>query len=126
MRLSSRAALLAVMLAVGCSSGGSNSQPTNPTGPGGGSTSTEVAINGDAYLPSGTAVFAPDSLTIQRGTTVSWKNNDQTAHTTTSNNGVWGSTVSAGGTASHTFTTAGTFEYHCTLHAYMTGTIVVQ
>lgn len=121
----SAAAVLAVLGVAGCS-GGSGDQPATPTSPGGGAASTEVAINGDAYLPGGRAVFAPDAVTVDRGTTVTWKNNDQTGHTTTANGGLWGSVVSAGGSFSHRFTTAGTFEYHCTIHPYMTGTVVVR
>ena len=34
-------------------------------------------------------------------------------------------TLSAGGTFSHTFSTIGTFAYHCTIHTYMKGIVVV-
>lgn len=118
---------LSVVGVTACSSGGgADPQPSTPTSPGGGSASTEVAINGDAYLPSGTAVFSPDALTIDRGTTVTWKNNDQTTHTTTANGGLWGGSVAAGGSFSQAFTAAGTYEYHCTIHPYMTGTVIVR
>jgi plastocyanin len=35
-------------------------------------------------------------------------------------------TLAGGGSFSHRFTTAGTFAYHCAIHASMTGTVVVS
>jgi len=120
-------ALIVTALAAGCSSGGGgNASPTGPSGPGGDAATTQVAINGDAYLPGGQAVFEPGSITVDPGTTVIWRNNDQTTHTTTADQGQWSSTVAASGSASHQFTASGTYEYHCSLHEYMTGTVVVR
>ena len=70
--------------------------------------------------------FAPANLTIAAGDTVTWTNNDQTAHTSTSDNGAWDSgPLQPGASFSHTFTTAGTFSYHCSIHPFMTATITV-
>jgi hypothetical protein len=64
-------------------------------------------------------------IIVKAGTTVTWVNNDDTAHTTTSNNGLWNSGVMAvGASFSFTFSTAGTYPYHCNIHP-MTGTIEV-
>jgi len=64
-------------------------------------------------------------IIVKAGTTVTWVNKDDTAHTTTSNNGLWNSGVMAVGTSfSYTFSTPGTYPYHCNIHP-MTGTIVV-
>jgi plastocyanin len=82
--------------------------------------------------PSNTVVmmniaFNPGTLTVSAGTTVTWQNNDGITHTSTSDTGVWDTGNIAGGTSkSVTFPNAGTFKYHCTIHAGMTGTIVVQ
>lgn len=71
--------------------------------------------------------FGPTSMTVTKGTTVTWQNDDAVAHTSTSNTGAWDTgNISAGGSATTTFSTAGTFAYHCTYHTMMTGTIVVQ
>lgn len=71
--------------------------------------------------------FSPVTITIKQGDTVTWTNNDSTAHTVTSNNGSFDSgSLSKGKTFAHTFDTAGTFEYHCTFHPSMKGTVVVQ
>jgi len=71
--------------------------------------------------------FQPASVTAPVGTTVTWKNQDSVAHTTTSDTGVWGSgNLTTGASFSFTFTRAGTFHYHCMIHPNMMGTIVVQ
>lgn len=64
-------------------------------------------------------------IIVKAGTTVTWVNKDDTAHTTTSNSGLWNSGVMAVGSSfSYTFSTAGTYPYHCNIHP-MTGTIEV-
>jgi len=71
--------------------------------------------------------FSPLTLTVAKGTTVTWKNADNTAHTSTSNANVWDTgNLAPGASTTTTFNTAGTFNYHCTYHSMMTGTIVVQ
>jgi plastocyanin len=71
--------------------------------------------------------FSPSSLTIKSGDTVVWKNLDSMSHTVTSDSGneLSSSSLGNGGTYSHTFSTAGTFAYHCAIHASMKGTIIV-
>jgi plastocyanin len=77
--------------------------------------------------------FVPATLTIKAGTIVTWTNNDSPTHTVTSDSGLFDSgpisgtgPYSAGGTYSFTFTTAGTFPYHCTIHPSMKATVVVN
>jgi plastocyanin len=75
----------------------------------------------------GAAGFAPNPITVAVGTTVTWTNNDSTGHTVTSNTGAFDSgALGAGKTFSFTFQTAGTYQYHCTFHAGMVGSVVVQ
>jgi plastocyanin len=71
--------------------------------------------------------FDPPTLTIKEGTTVSWTNTDSAIHTVTSDTGVFDSgDMAKGATFSYTFTTAGTYVYHCLPHhAKMEGTIIV-
>lgn len=71
--------------------------------------------------------FSPDTLTIKTGTTVTWTNQDSVVHTVTSDTGLFDSgSLEKGKTFSYTFSTAGTFAYHCAPHqAKMIGTIVV-
>lgn len=71
--------------------------------------------------------FNPASLTITVNTTVKWTNKDGMDHNVNSDSSLFNSgIISAGGTYSRQFTTAGTFPYTCTLHANMNGTIIVQ
>jgi len=70
--------------------------------------------------------FSPTSLTVKKGTTVTWTNNDSVPHTVTGDNGGPSSgSISSGTSYSYTFTTTGTFAYHCTIHPSMHGTVVV-
>jgi plastocyanin len=71
--------------------------------------------------------FSPLSMTISVGDTVIWTNQGPTAHTTTSNTGIWDSgLLGRNQTFTRIFTAAGSFPYHCTPHPQMTGTITVQ
>src|ERR1044071_6291180 len=78
-----------------------------PSGPG----TNEVWMQGNAFNPS--------SITVNSGTTITWRNKDSAAHTVTSNSGseLNSGTISGGGSFTHQFNTAGTFSYHCTFHS---------
>jgi plastocyanin len=70
--------------------------------------------------------FEPASLTVSAGSTVTWINNGAVPHTATSDSGAFDSGVlQPGASFSHTFDTAGTFSYLCTIHPNMTGSITV-
>lgn len=72
--------------------------------------------------------FDPPNLTVPPGSTVTWTNNetDGTVHSSTSDDGLWDSPdLSPGQSFSFTFDKAGTFNFHCRFHSYMTGTITV-
>jgi plastocyanin len=87
---------------------------------------TGVAQNGNTVSIEGMA-FNPQTLTVAVNTTVTWTNNDGVTHTVTSDSSVFNSgNLVAGGTFSYKFTTVGTFTYHCSIHQYMTGTVIVQ
>ena len=71
--------------------------------------------------------FAPQSLTIKAGTTVTWINEDDIPHTVAATAKAFKSKVlDTDDKFSFTFTTAGSYEYFCSLHPHMTGTIVVE
>jgi plastocyanin len=72
-------------------------------------------------------MFSPMSLTVAVGTTVTWKFDDSTDHTVAADDNSFTSpALGKGKTYTHTFTTAGTVKYHCSIHPFMTGTIVVK
>ena len=72
--------------------------------------------------------FSPKELTIQVGDTITWTNKDAVAHTVTSDTGqeLGSEYLSKGESYSHTFNTEGNFDYHCTPHPSMKGTIIVE
>lgn len=69
--------------------------------------------------------FNPATLTVKKGTTVTWINNDSAMHTVKSDAFTSGS-LAKGDTFQFTFDTAGTFNYSCGIHPSMMGTIIVQ
>jgi plastocyanin len=111
---------------------------TVPQGMGGASTAAALA---KVSIPKGTGAdassklnFSPNSVTVVIGinNTVVWTNNDAAVHTVTSSSVPAGAqsfndgNLSPGSTFSVTFTVPGTYTYHCSIHSWMTGTIVVK
>jgi plastocyanin len=94
-----------------------------------------VTIVPGASTPSNGKFFDPATLNVSTGTSVTWTNGDTTLHTVTSGTPEGGaasgaefdsSYIGAGKTFEHTFASAGTFDYYCTLHPFMTGKVVVS
>jgi plastocyanin len=71
--------------------------------------------------------FGPQVVMVKAGTTVHWTNHDAEAHTVTSNTGAFTSPVLQPGAGySFTFTKPGTYHYHCSIHPFMTGMVMVS
>lgn len=70
--------------------------------------------------------FRPTRITISRGDRVRWVNRDNVAHTTTSKSGLWDERLEPGERFSRRFRRAGTFDFRCTIHFGMDGTVVVS
>ena len=71
--------------------------------------------------------FAPQRIVVQAGTTVTWTNADDAPHTVASSTKVFKSgALDTEDKFSFTFATPGTYEYFCSLHPHMTGTVVVE
>lgn len=71
--------------------------------------------------------FAPQTIIIARGATVRWTNSGSVTHRSVGPNNAWNSgDVAPGQSFSREFRDAGTFAYSCTLHAGMSGTIIVD
>lgn len=89
-----------------------------------------VSIIAGASNPSNAAGhFLPSSIVVVVGVnnTVTWINQDYTIHTVTSDSGLFSSgLLNHGDSWSYTFTTTGTFQYHCAIHPYMVGAVVVE
>jgi plastocyanin len=127
--LSFRVVMVASLIALAAACGGYSSSEPSPVPP---ATPTPSGPSSAVTIPSnaetlGNRAYAPDSLSVDVGATVTWTNNDFVDHTTTSDGTGWNSGVVApGGKFSVTFQSAGTFPYHCTLHPSMVGTVVVR
>ncbi|MBI3841475.1 MAG: cupredoxin domain-containing protein [Thaumarchaeota archaeon] len=87
----------------------------------------DVSIVSGASSPSNPQFYSPSPFTVAAGHEVTWVNRDGTTHTVTSNaTGLFDSSnMLPGATWSHTFSTAGTYQYYCSLHPFMKGTVVV-
>jgi plastocyanin len=111
--------------AVRDSSRGSVGVPaSDPPNTGGGGAKAHKASSTSVTM--GDYFFSAASVTIHVGDTVTWHNSGQAPHTATADNGSFDTgTVNSGGSASHTFSSAGTFSYICTIHPNMKGTIRV-
>jgi plastocyanin len=69
--------------------------------------------------------FRPATITISRGGVVRWKNRDSVTHTSTGS--AWDSgRIAAGDVFRHRFRRSGTFDYRCTIHPGMNGTVIVR
>jgi LPXTG-motif cell wall-anchored protein len=69
--------------------------------------------------------FGPASITVDVGDTVTWTNTGKQGHSATGS-GFDTGILSKGQSGSHTFTSPGSFSYHCTPHPFMKGTVVVR
>ena len=69
--------------------------------------------------------FSPAEITIQKGETITWINQDSAAHTVTGKEINSGS-LTKGQSFKQTFNEAGVFDYHCTPHPTMKGKIIVK
>jgi plastocyanin len=115
MRTLAAAVLIAALVGACGSSGASQGQPA---------AANAVTIVDDA--------FNPTSTSVAKGTSVTWTTTGSDGHTVTADDGSFssdangaGATLAAGSTFSHTFAAAGTFAYHCKVHAAMHGTVTV-
>jgi plastocyanin len=119
--------LLAALCLSAC--GGSSytapSPSPTPTPTPTGTTATVTIVSGASTRT--TTAYSPDPLNISVGTTVTWVNNDTTTHDSTAVNRSFATgSIAPGRSASHQFQSAGRFDYYCTIHPGMVGTVTVQ
>jgi plastocyanin len=71
--------------------------------------------------------FIPQEITVAPGTTITWTNKDQTAHSVISREGKFASKgMDTDDRYTFTFTAEGDYAYFCSLHPHMIGTIHVR
>jgi len=124
-------ATLALVSACGGGGGGGgggdySSGPTAPTTPSTPSTPSTPAAN--EVIATDANAFNPGTLTVSKGTTVTFTFQGVTHNVTFAN--VAGAPANVGNSTNtsvqRVFATAGSFGYACTLHAGMQGTVVVN
>ncbi|MDO8668292.1 MAG: cupredoxin family copper-binding protein [bacterium] len=85
----------------------------------------EVSTNNAITVNIENFSFNSNSVTIKKGTTVTWINNDSAPHEIKST-GFNSEILSKDQSFSFTFNEAGTFGYSCSIHPSMTGEIIVE
>lgn len=125
MRLRAFAALCAVSLAMlvaiaasGCSSGGAGNSAT-PSG-----ASSGAATSGGATIVEKNYAFTPNTVTVNVGDTVTFKNEDSVTHEVNINNKDLGKQA-PGQDVTWQATADGTYAFRCMIHASMTGQVTV-
>jgi plastocyanin len=124
--------LILILLLTACSSSSSSSSSSATPSP------SATATGSSAGQQTGTTdtiviknfMFSPDSLTVAPGAVITVKNEDSVTHTLTdkTDQSVF-STGPVGPNQTKTFKApgkAGSYPFFCTIHQYMTGTLVVR
>jgi glucose/arabinose dehydrogenase/plastocyanin len=71
--------------------------------------------------------YNPSPLTVEKGTVVTWTNNDFATHTVTEVTNKFDSGILAPAQVfKHTFDEPGAVKYYCTLHPFMSGEVIVK
>ncbi len=108
----------------GCGGSDSSSSAAQSGGP----VQPATSSDGSGSLTISNFKFAPASLRVGKGTRITVANHDSTAHTATADDGKSFDTgdIDPGSSATVTLSKAGTYSYHCSIHSFMHGTIVVR
>jgi plastocyanin len=120
----SLALLVLIPLAGACSSGGDNKGSADS------SSSTAPSVTAVATDSAGVSIadfmFTAAEVHINVGGSVTWTNDDDQQHTATSSGNFDAGAVQPGQSSTVEFPTAGTFNYVCSFHPFMHGTVVVD
>jgi plastocyanin len=94
--------------------------------------SQDKTVFGDTQVYMRHELFSPTRIQVVLGTTVTWTNQDSVPHNVTlapvvmSSSNNWESgLLYPGQSFSYTFTSQGTFQYHCQEHPGMIGVVIV-
>jgi plastocyanin len=119
-------ALVAVLALAGAACSSDSSTPSGGPTSGGGACTADGATATESLTASGFA-FDPTCFTVSAGATISLSNGDSTLHSFTLDAAAADVSVDipAGGSAEATAPAAGTYGFHCRIHASMTGTLIV-
>jgi amicyanin len=120
--------MVVCVLITGCTA---NTNPVNPNSTAASASTTRSPLSSSDAAYTVTLknfAFQPSTLTVEKGTTVTWVNDDSVGHTVTSNDGKFPSsgTLNQGDTYQVQFNAPGSYDYHCAPHPFMTGKINVN
>lgn len=130
----------AILLLAACSSGGATTAPSaaassapgveasaEASAPAAGAVCSESAAAGEVAVSIEGFAFNPADITAKVGQTVTFTNGDSAPHTATLDDGSCTTpNIANGASDGLTFTTAGTYPFHCNIHPRMKGTITVS
>jgi plastocyanin len=121
------AAALSLVLAP-CGSGSSPSSATSSSNSAStAANTTKAPLTGKISVAISNYSYHPATITVAPGTTVTFTNHDQTAHTaTTAGSGFDTGTLKQGHRSSIQVGKRGSYTYYCQFHAFMRVTIIVK
>ncbi len=113
---------VAALLVTGCGGGGSSAPSAGAAPSAGGSSGTSSAITISNFK------FSPATLRVKHGAGIKVTNNDSAPHTVTADDGKSfdSGTVNSGASGSFQAPAPGSYAYHCTIHPFMKGKLLVQ
>ena len=94
-----------------------------------GATPVDIAPTEPNTVNINSFAFSPKELTVAVGTTVTWTNKDEEPHTVVnaaSPPAFKSAALDGGDKFSFTFSQPGTYRYFCSVHPFMTATVVVK
>lgn len=121
MRLSRLVIALAIVVLVSACGGSSNHDSTPTTQP------SQPASSASDTVTIKDFKFGPATLNVKHGAKVTVTNSDSTTHTATADDGAFDTgDLDPGSSKTITLSKAGRYAYHCQIHSFMKGTIVVS
>ena len=120
------AVLIGTLLVAGCTQSGGNPPVT--------AGNDSVPVGSDHAVKIAGFAFDPKEITIKKGDTITWMNDDAAPHdvasdphpTHTDLPGLRSGTLQSGQSYTFQFVKVGTWGYHCHLHPTMKGTVIVE
>ena len=112
-------------LLAGCGSGDSDPATSAAAAPT--TTTPTAAAESTDKVDIADFAFDPETISVNSGTEVTWRNSDDATHTATADDGSFDTgDLDRGDAKSVTFDKAGSFTYYCRFHPFMKATVEVQ
>jgi plastocyanin len=114
-----------VLAAALAACGGGGGDDTSGGGGGGAASKPERGFSNASAVDIKNFAFNPDTITVAKGTQVTWTNSDNAPHTATASGTFDTGTLRNGASKAITLDKPGTYNYICTIHPSMKGTVTV-